>query len=1178
MARPRTHQQPQYDFLTGGGEANNESMPFRDTLRGGASAAVRADAGNEDLRAQIHKLQYELDSFRQERELAELRHQEEIRTVQAKAEEDYKRAQASESSTHAASSRYEQLAQQLRSAQETASEEKGSLERKFKAAQDRSSTLQEELDEEKAERAEHDRQFRRDLSDLQAKCDALARSDEEARVEHERQAKALELAQQRLTQREEEVGTLENEIMRLKTQTGDADTLAVIKRELSEQVSHIQKLEATNNEQRAELKNFRKTSKGIQVVEEEKKHLESKLARMNDLRKELTETQLQKQILEDERREWAAYLEDAAEGDTEMRFDSPQDLAKAFVQERMERATLTDKLGQVKPELNAKDSQIEALEADKAALTSELERARGSFGTGEAADGNAEGNDGAVSRLERQRGLLQKEIDLLRAQLKTFDTEASELNPETFDGTKSARITELEGLLDQHGKEATKLHDALKALEANASSSAAGTTPSSPLKRARDSSDSPANTERIAQKQLNALKSSSRVRVLEFKDNPTAIQARIKQSTLDVLRSENEALLAKLGSRPSGDDQNFVSRSTVERLKLDLEDKEREIATAKKHDLRLKTIFQGKAMEFNDSVASILGWKLEFMPNGRVKAVPAPTSSKDAVSPPALKRGLANETNGAAATPSKRARTERGAKVVKSFKEESDSEEDIKTTPAKRTPKKSSTKASAPTPTKAITPPPSKRTPKKATEGNKSPTASKDNKPARAPRKTADQKAAEAMPLAARTIPSALSIGAHVSGAGGVHNVVNNALHIGANSLACFLKSQRKWANPDLKEEHADAFVHACKEHSYNPGKDIVPHGSYLVNLAAQEKDKADQAYASFLDDLKRCDRLGIGLATMAAFDRIVGAPYLRAVHLNDSKGVLASHRDLHQNIGVGFLGLRAFHNLVNDPRFVGVPMVLETPTDRPDPKFPGDPKKTVEDRGVWAREIKLLESLRGMSVESAEFAALEAELQARGAAERKKLQEQFDKAGAKGRKKKAAPGARLTAWPRRAGSGARFAARRCGLGGGIVRVGVHRERQRGKGREEGEGTHGAGWVRRGPRSLLPGHDSAGGLLRLGPPRGSLGSVLPHKGYSGIRDVRGAKPDYEVASCVIQHSPSSIEKSLGHTDTMPARCMIGKSEKDEIMDAEEPVLKCMPRIHERGKHGVTNPCPNNSLC
>ncbi|EFX05835.1 DNA endonuclease [Grosmannia clavigera kw1407] len=129
--------------------------------------------------------------------------------------------------------------------------------------------------------------------------------------------------------------------------------------------------------------------------------------------------------------------------------------------------------------------------------------------------------------------------------------------------------------------------------------------------------------------------------------------------------------------------------------------------------------------------------------------------------------------------------------------------------------------------------------------------------------------------------------------------------------------------------------------------------------------------------------------AVVAEFDAVVGLSYLRAVHCNDSKAPLDSRRDLHANIGTGFLGLRAFHCLVNHDAFSGLPIVLETPIDRPDGKAGG---KTVEDRRVWADEIKLLESLVGMDPDTDAFAALEADMQAQGAAERGRLQEQVNK------------------------------------------------------------------------------------------------------------------------------------------------------------------------------------------
>lgn len=66
--------------------------------------------------------------------------------------------------------------------------------------------------------------------------------------------------------------------------------------------------------------------------------------------------------------------------------------------------------------------------------------------------------------------------------------------------------------------------------------------------------------------------------------------------------------------------------------------------------------------------------------------------------------------------------------------------------------------------------------------------------------------------------------------------------------------------------------------------------------------------------------------ATMEAFDRLIGLERLRAVHLNDCRGELGSHRDRHAHIGQGHIGLQGFRHVMNDPRLAGLPGLLETP------------------------------------------------------------------------------------------------------------------------------------------------------------------------------------------------------------------------------------------------------------
>jgi len=65
---------------------------------------------------------------------------------------------------------------------------------------------------------------------------------------------------------------------------------------------------------------------------------------------------------------------------------------------------------------------------------------------------------------------------------------------------------------------------------------------------------------------------------------------------------------------------------------------------------------------------------------------------------------------------------------------------------------------------------------------------------------------------------------------------------------------------------------------------------------------------------------------TIEEFDRVIGLDRLSVIHLNDTKGELGSHRDRHEHIGDGHIGLDGFRNLMNDPRLSAIPGLLETP------------------------------------------------------------------------------------------------------------------------------------------------------------------------------------------------------------------------------------------------------------
>ena len=66
----------------------------------------------------------------------------------------------------------------------------------------------------------------------------------------------------------------------------------------------------------------------------------------------------------------------------------------------------------------------------------------------------------------------------------------------------------------------------------------------------------------------------------------------------------------------------------------------------------------------------------------------------------------------------------------------------------------------------------------------------------------------------------------------------------------------------------------------------------------------------------------------LAEFDRVIGIQKLKAIHLNDSKNPFSSHKDRHECIGSGSLGLDTFRSIVNHPYLGTLPMILETPNE----------------------------------------------------------------------------------------------------------------------------------------------------------------------------------------------------------------------------------------------------------
>lgn len=173
-------------------------------------------------------------------------------------------------------------------------------------------------------------------------------------------------------------------------------------------------------------------------------------------------------------------------------------------------------------------------------------------------------------------------------------------------------------------------------------------------------------------------------------------------------------------------------------------------------------------------------------------------------------------------------------------------------------------------------------------------------------------------------------IGAHVSASGGVEFAPVNAHEIGANAFALFTKNQRRWVSKPLTEENIRLFKENCTKYNFQTDY-ILPHDSYLINLGHPEEEGLEKSRAAFLDEMQRCEQLGLKLLNFhpgSHLNKISVEDCLALIAesinltLEKTKGVTAVIENTAgqgSNLGSEFWQLRYIIDRVNDKSRVGI-------------------------------------------------------------------------------------------------------------------------------------------------------------------------------------------------------------------------------------------------------------------
>ncbi len=173
-------------------------------------------------------------------------------------------------------------------------------------------------------------------------------------------------------------------------------------------------------------------------------------------------------------------------------------------------------------------------------------------------------------------------------------------------------------------------------------------------------------------------------------------------------------------------------------------------------------------------------------------------------------------------------------------------------------------------------------------------------------------------------------LGAHVPASGGVENAPLNAQAIGANAFALFTKNQRQWVSKPLTEESITLFKQRCAELNFAP-EHILPHDSYLINLGHPEEEGLQKSRAAFLDEMQRCEQLGLRLLNFhpgshlnkipleSCLDRVAESINYVLDRTQGVTAVIENTAGQGSNVGFAFWQLRHIIDRVEDKSRVGV-------------------------------------------------------------------------------------------------------------------------------------------------------------------------------------------------------------------------------------------------------------------
>ncbi|KAI8976346.1 MAD-domain-containing protein [Trametes punicea] len=423
------------------------------------------------------------------------------------------------------------------------------------------------------------------------------------------------------------------------TQTNAQDEdWAVVREELHRQAKYMRQLESANAKMTTELNALRERQTSVEVLKEQKRDLERKLRGAEELREKVVKLEAELDAARKERDDWAS---SSAEPATPSK--TPVSITQSLSNLRLAHARLLEEHGSNVALLRHREQELRESQAREAEAQNTIKKLRSEVGS----------LKDKWMRSEHKNLLAQREIGFLQAMLASFNAEEAAHGNVKVEEQPTQPLQQLEALVKDYKATVTDLEKQLEVARGNP----VVTEDEAAKKQLLDEIEQ----ERIAKRELEKqLKESDAereqhlekieeleqtlfelrgeigagrhvppgTRVLCLRDNPAQQWEDLSRAAMDRLKNENEALLKRLkeleesGARASGEGRSgeeLVPRESYEVVAKEKSKLEEELKHREKRLLRLQQVFTAKSTEFREAIASILGVKLAFYPNGQVR-------------------------------------------------------------------------------------------------------------------------------------------------------------------------------------------------------------------------------------------------------------------------------------------------------------------------------------------------------------------------------------------------------------------------------------------------------------------------------------------------------------------------------------------------------------------------------